>query len=184
MRTHGLRGNRYEWGMRSHRILLVLAAAIGLALAATPPAGAAAGSSASRDALTPAAYRAQAGALCVAAKKRIAALPKATSARPAAAAAALNKAFGALEPLLTSFRALDPPPALKATHERTVKGLADGLVLGRQIAAAAAKGSDLQKALARVQAPLVGALSSIQTGFKTLGLAPCESVLGSALGGA
>ena len=164
--------------MTSMRRLLVLVAACSLALAAVSTAGS------SGRALTPAAYTKQATALCVKANKRIAALPKSTSTKPAAIAKSLDKALGALSPLLADFRKLSPPPAKKALHTSTVEGLTDGLALGRQISKLIAKGSDLQKAIATVQTPFLQALSAIQNGFKGLGLKPCESVLGSALGGA
>ena len=170
--------------MRTVRVLLLPAVVLGLALATAASAGAAPAGSRSAAALTPAAYRAQASALCVQASKRVAGLPKSTSAKPAEVASALSKALDALQPLLVSFKKLDPPAALKATHDKTVKGLSDGLSIGHQIAASIAKGADLQKAMTKVQAPFLLALSSIQTGFKTLGLVKCESVLGSAIGGA
>lgn len=177
--------------MRSPRVLLVAAVTLGLALASAGAAGAApaaatAGSAAAAPAaatLTPAAYRAQASALCAQAKKRIAGLPKSTSAKPAQIAAALSKALTAVDPLLPQFRKLQPPAAMKATHDATVEGLADGLELGHGIAATIAKGVDLSKAMAKVQTPFLVALSTIQKGFKDLRLTACESVLGSAIGG-
>lgn len=174
---------RYECAMRSLRILLVLAALLGLALAATSAAGAGGTAGASRDSLSPAAYRAQASVLCTQAKKRIAGLPKSGSAKPAQVAAALSKALDTLNPLLADFRRLAPPASLKATHEKTVKGLADGLKIGHVIAAAIVKGSNLERAMTKVQGPFLIAISSIQSGFKQLGLKNCESLLGSAIGG-
>ena len=170
--------------MRIFRPLAVLAAALGLALAASAAAGAAGARPAAGAALSPAAYRTQASALCDQASKRVAKLPKSTTASPAAIAGSLSKALGALQPLLADFKKLDPPANLKATHDKTVKGLADGLAIGNQIAEAVGKGSDLTKAMAKVQAPFLLALSTIQTGFKQLGLTKCESVLGAAIGGA
>lgn len=170
--------------MTSVRVLLVPAVVLGLALGSAAAASAAPTGSSSGAALTPAAYRAQASALCVQARKRIAGLPKSSSAKHAAVATALSKALDALQPLLASFRKLEPPAAFKVTHDKTVKGLADGLGIGHQIADSIARGSDLQKAMQKVQAPFLLALSSIQSGFQGLGLAKCESVLGSAIGGA
>lgn len=160
------------------RTLLVLAAALGLALGSVAGAGASSGS------LTPAAYRAKATALCVQANQRIAGLPKSASTKPAQLAKSLTEALAAVDPLVPQFRALNPPARMKTLHDKTVGGLADGLALGHQIAAAMAKGGNLQSALAKVQMPFLSALSTIQTGFKGLGLAKCQSVLGAAIGGA
>jgi hypothetical protein len=160
------------------RFATVLAASAALALASVTGAGAA------RTALTPAAYRAQASALCTQAKQRIANLPKSSSsAKPAVIAKALDDALNAVDPLLPAFRKLQPPASLKALHEKTAAGLHDGLTIGHAIATMIGKGTDLQTALAKVQAPFLSAMGAIQTGFKGLGLATCESVLGAALGG-
>lgn len=164
--------------MRTPRLLVVLLLAAALGLVATSAAGAARGS------LTPAEYRAQAGALCVKAKQRIAGLPKSKSATPKAAGKALSSALDAVDPLLPQFQKLSPPTALKATHDKMVKALGDGLALGHGIADVVSKGTNLQKALAKVQLPFLTAMSGIQTGFKELGLTTCQSVLGAALGGA
>lgn len=165
-------------GMTPLRFATVLAASAALALASVTGAGAA------HTALSPAAYRAQAGALCAQAKQRIAHLPKSgSSAKPAVIAKALDDALNAVDPLLPAFRKLDPPANLKALHDRTVGGLSDGLVIGHEIAKMIAKGTDLQTALAKVQAPFLSAMGAIQNGFKGLGLASCQSVLGAALGG-
>jgi hypothetical protein len=180
---HGMPRTRYECSMRFLRILLVLAAVLGLALAATSAAGAAGAAGASRDNLSPAAYRAQASVLCTQAKKRIALLPKSGSAKPAQVATALGKALDTLNPLLAGFRKLAPPASLQAAHDSTVKGVADGLKIGHTIADAVVKGSNLQQAMAKVQGPFLVAISSIQNGFKQLGLKNCESLIGSAIGG-
>lgn len=166
--------------MRPLRNLSVLAIAAALALALA--AGAGAGTS--RSTLSPAAYRAQAGALCTQASKRIADLPESASTKPAELAKKLSKALGAVAPLVPAFRALVPPPAQKALHDTTVNGLTDALRIGNQIAASLAKGGDLAKAMAKVQTPFLRALSTLQTGFKSLRLTTCQSVLGAALGGA
>ena len=166
--------------MNPARTFLVISVSAALALAAATGAGAA---TAGRT-LSPAAYRAQAGALCVQANKRIASLPKSASTKPAQLAQALSKALAAMAPLVPQFRALRPPAAQKALHDKTVDGLAAGLAIGNQIAALIAKGGNLQQALAKVQIPFLQALSAIQTGFKGLGLTKCESVLGAAIGGA
>ncbi len=164
--------------MRTPRLLLVLALALALGLAAASTAGAARGS------VTPAAYKAQANALCVQAKKRIAGLPKSTTASPAQIGKALAKALDALDPLLPQFQKLSPPAAQKTLHDKTVASLGDALKLGHGIAAAVTRGSNMQTALAKVQGPFLAAASGIQTGFKALGLVTCESVLGAAIGGA
>lgn len=158
--------------------VLAIAAVLGLA----PAAGAGAGTP--RSTLSPDAYKAQAGALCTQASKRIADLPESASAKPADLARKLRKALGAVAPLVPAFRALVPPPAQKALHDTTVGGLADALRIGNQIAASLAKGRDLAKAMAKVQTPFLRALSTLQTGFKSLRLTTCQSVLGAALGGA
>ena len=166
--------------MQPLRPLPVLATVAVLAFALA--AGAGAGRSLS--VLSPAAYKAQAGALCAQASQRIASLPKSGSTKPAEAAKALGNALAAVAPLVPAFRALVPPAAQKALHDKTVNGLVDALRIGNQIAASLAKGSDLAKAMAKVQTPFLMALTTIQTGFKTLGLTKCQSVLGAAIGGA
>ena len=166
--------------MTPARSLLVISVTVALSLAAATGVGAATTSST----LSPAAYRAQASALCVQANKRIASLPKSASTKPAQLGKALSKALAAMAPLVPQFRALQPPAAQKALHDKTVAGLADGLDIGNQIAALITKGGDLQQAMAKVQTPFLKALSAIQTGFKGLGLTKCESVLGAAIGGA
>ena len=160
--------------------LPVLATAAALAFVLVTGAGA----GTSRGTLSPAAYRAQAGALCAQASQRIAGLSKSGSTKPAETAKALSKALGAVAPLVPAFRALVPPAAQKALHDKTVNGLVDALRIGNQIAASLAKGSDLAKAMAKVQTPFLVALSTIQTGFKSLGLTKCQAVLGAAIGGA
>ena len=159
---------------------LATVAALVFALALATGAGA----GRSRSTLSPAAYKAQAGALCAQASQRIAGLPKSGSTKPGEAAKALSKALGAVAPLVPAFRALQPPAAQKALHEKTVGGLADALRIGNQIAASLAKGTDQAKAMAKVQVPFLTALTTIQTGFKALGLTKCQSVLGAAIGGA
>jgi hypothetical protein len=165
--------------MNPARSLLVSSITAALTLAVATGAGA----GTTGGALSPAAYRSQASALCVQANKRIAALPKSASTKPAQLAKALSKALDALAPLVPNFRALRPPAAQKALHDRTVDGLAAGLAIGGQIAALIAKGGNLQEAMAKVQVPFLQAISAIQTGFKGLGLTKCESVLGAAIGG-
>lgn len=162
------------------RSSLVASLAVALVLVVATGAGAATNG----RALSPAAYRAQASALCVQANARIASLPKSASTKPAQLAKALSKALGALAPLVPQFRELQPPAAQKALHDKTVAGLAAGLDIGNQIAGLIAKGGNLQSALAKVQTPFLQALSAIQNGFKGLGLTKCESVLGAAIGGA
>ena len=163
-------------------LFLSVMTALALALALVVATGAGAGTAGGT--LSPAVYKAHANALCAQANKRIASLPKSASTKPAQRAKALASALAAIAPLVPQFRALRPPAAQKALHDKTVTGLADGLAIGNQIAALTAKGGNLQQALAKVQIPFLQALSTIQTGFLGLGLKKCESVLGAAIGGA